>query len=47
MCEDFGHLFASSRPIAALSSEERLRRICADRWINYRGRSRRWRCSRT
>jgi len=35
MTEDFGHLFASSRPIAALSSDERLRRIRSDRWINY------------
>ncbi|KAF0126148.1 MAG: hypothetical protein FD148_2151, partial [Methylocystaceae bacterium] len=35
MTEDFEHLFAGSRPIAALSSEERLRRIRADRWINY------------
>ena len=35
MTEDFGHLFASSRPIAALSSAERLRRIRSDRWINY------------
>jgi DNA replication protein DnaC len=35
MSEDFGHLFASSRPIAALSSDERLRRIRSDRWINY------------
>ena len=35
MTEDFGHLFPSSRPIAALSSDERLRRIRSDRWINY------------
>ena len=35
MSEDFEHLFASSRPIAALSSDERLRRIRSDRWINY------------
>ena len=35
MNEDFEHLFASSRPIAALSSDERLRRIRSDRWINY------------
>ena len=27
-------MFASSRPIAALSAEERMRRIRADRWIN-------------
>ena len=47
MCEDFGHLFASSRPIAALGSEERLRRIRADRWIDYPLARRRWPCSRT
>ena len=35
MTEDFGHLFAPIRPIAALSSQERLRRIRSDRWINY------------
>ena len=35
MDEDFGHLFPASRPIAALSPEERIRRIRADRWINY------------
>ena len=35
MNEDFGHFSPSSRPIAALSSDERLRRIRADRWINY------------
>jgi len=35
MTEDFDHLFASSRPIAALSADERLRRIRSDRWINY------------
>lgn len=35
MTEDFEHLFPASRPIAALSAEERIRRIRADRWINY------------
>jgi Cdc6-like AAA superfamily ATPase len=35
MSEDFEHLFAPSRPIAALSSDERLCRIRSDRWINY------------
>lgn len=35
MNEDFGHLFLATRPIAALSAEERIHRIRADRWINY------------
>jgi type II secretory pathway predicted ATPase ExeA len=33
--EEFSHLFPSSRSIAALSADERIRRIRADRWINY------------
>ncbi len=35
MSEDFGHLFPASRAVAALSAEERIRRIRADRWISY------------
>jgi type II secretory pathway predicted ATPase ExeA len=35
MSEAFSHLFPSSRPVAALSAEERIRRIRADRWVNY------------
>lgn len=35
MTDDFEHLFPASRPTAALSAEERIRRIRADRWINY------------
>ncbi|MBJ6722669.1 TniB family NTP-binding protein [Bacillus sp. PR5] len=35
MTEDFSHLFPASRAIAALSADERIRRIRADRWINY------------
>ncbi|MGA0565351.1 TniB family NTP-binding protein [Ancylobacter sp. VNQ12] len=35
MTEAFSHLFPASRPIAALSADERIRRIRADRWINY------------
>jgi len=35
MAEAFEHLFPSSQPIAALSADERIRRIRADRWINY------------
>lgn len=35
MTEKFSHLFPSSRAIAALSADERIRRIRADRWINY------------
>jgi type II secretory pathway predicted ATPase ExeA len=35
MTEDFAHLFPASRAIAALSAEERIHRIRADRWINY------------
>lgn len=35
MTEEFSHLFPSSRVIAALSAEERIRRIRADRWISY------------
>lgn len=35
MTEEFEHLFPASRTIAALSAEERIRRIRADRWINY------------
>jgi hypothetical protein len=37
MTEEFSHLFPFIRPIAALSAEERIRRICADRWIAYPG----------
>lgn len=36
MSEDFGHLFPASRAVAALSAEERIRRIRADRWISGR-----------
>ena len=32
---DFGHLFPASRALAALSVDERIRRIRADRWISY------------
>lgn len=35
MIDDFGHLFPASRALAALSVDERIRRIRADRWINY------------
>ena len=35
MTEEFSHLFPASRAVAALSAEERIRRIRADRWINY------------
>lgn len=35
MTEEFSHLFPSSQAVAALSAEERIRRIRADRWINY------------
>jgi len=35
MTEAFEHLFVASRPLAALSAEERIRRIRADRWIAY------------
>jgi type II secretory pathway predicted ATPase ExeA len=35
MADDFEHLFPAARPIAAMSSEERIRRMRADRWINY------------
>jgi hypothetical protein len=35
MTEEFSHLFPFIRPIAALSAEERIRRIRADRWIAY------------
>ena len=35
MNEDFGHLFPVTRPVAALSPDERIRRIRADRWISY------------
>jgi type II secretory pathway predicted ATPase ExeA len=35
MTDEFEHLFPASRAIAALSAEERIRRIRADRWINY------------
>lgn len=35
MTEEFSHLFPASRAVAALSAEERIRKIRADRWINY------------
>ncbi len=35
MTEEFPHLFPHVRPLAALSAEERIRRILADRWIAY------------
>ncbi|WP_225906582.1 TniB family NTP-binding protein [Ensifer canadensis] len=35
MTEEFSHLFPPSRLVAALGAEERIRRIRADRWINY------------
>jgi type II secretory pathway predicted ATPase ExeA len=35
MIDEFEHLFPASRAIAALSGEERIRRIRADRWISY------------
>jgi len=35
MTDEFEHLFPASRTIAALSAEERILRIRADRWINY------------
>lgn len=35
MTETFEHLFPASRSLAALTAEERIRRIRADRWINY------------
>jgi hypothetical protein len=35
MTDEFSHLFPPSRLVAALGAEERIRRIRADRWINY------------
>ncbi len=35
MSDEFDHLFPAVRPIAALGAEERVRRIRADRWIDY------------
>ena len=35
MNDDFGHLFPASRPMAVLGADERVRKICADRWIRY------------
>ena len=35
MIDEFGHLFPPSRSTAALSADERIRRIRADRWSNY------------
>ena len=35
MTDSFDHLFPASREIAALSAEERIRRIRADRWVDY------------
>lgn len=35
MTDEFSHLFPPSRAVAALSAEERIHRIRADRWINY------------
>jgi len=35
MTDSFDHLFPASREIAALSSEERIRRIRVDRWVDY------------
>jgi Bacterial TniB protein len=35
MSDEFDHLFPAVRPIAARGAEERVRRIRADRWIDY------------
>ena len=35
MSDEFDHLFPAVRPIAALGAEERVRRIRADRWVDY------------
>jgi hypothetical protein len=35
MTDSFDHLFPASREIAALSAEERIRRIRVDRWVDY------------
>lgn len=35
MSEDYAHLHASTRPLAAESAESRIRRIRTDRWITY------------
>jgi type II secretory pathway predicted ATPase ExeA len=35
MTDDFAHLFPAVRPIAALGPEERIRRVRADRWVDY------------
>ena len=35
MTDEFSHLLPPSRAVAALSAEERIHRIRADRWINY------------
>ncbi len=35
MSDEFDHLFPAVRPIAALGAEDRVRRIRADRWVDY------------
>jgi Bacterial TniB protein len=35
MSDEFDHLFPAVRPIAAFGAEERIRRIRADRWVDY------------
>ena len=35
MTDSFDHFFPPSREIAALSAEERIRRIRVDRWVDY------------